>query len=58
MALCWLGRGDYEIDEWNIALTEAADFLDENYNEQLIAIPLVADYLLEGLNMHGYSCEE
>lgn len=57
LALMWTGRGDYEIEEWDSALTEAEDNWTERTAEYLLATPLVADYLLEGLDLHGYSCE-
>ncbi|ACL71257.1 conserved hypothetical protein [Thioalkalivibrio sulfidiphilus HL-EbGr7] len=57
VALMWMGRGDYEADEWNTALAEAKDNWTPTTAEYLIATPLVADYLSEGLDMLGYSCE-
>lgn len=57
LALMWTGRGDYEIEEWDSALVEAEDNWTERTAEYLLATPLVADYLLEGLDLHGYSCE-
>jgi hypothetical protein len=57
VALMWMGRGDYEADEWDTALSEAKDNWTPTVAEYLIATPLVADYLSEGLDMLGYSCE-
>ncbi|MFW5452066.1 DUF3775 domain-containing protein [Thioalkalivibrio sulfidiphilus] len=57
VALMWMGRGDYEADEWNTALAEAKDNWTPTTAEYLIATPLVADYLSEALDMLGYSCE-
>lgn len=57
VALMWMGRGDYEADEWDTALAEAKDNWTPMTAEYLIATPLVADYLIEGLDMLGYSCE-
>lgn len=56
VALMWLGRGDYSLDEWQTALDEAADSWNEFTAEYLIAHPLLADYLDEGLAAFGYSC--
>lgn len=56
VALMWLGRGDFDIEEWDDALAEARDAYNARSAEYLIATPLVADYLEEGLNLHGYSC--
>ncbi len=58
VALMWLGRGDYEVDEWAAALEAAHEQHNERTAEYLIATPLVADYLEEGLSLLGYSCEE
>lgn len=54
VALMWLGRGDYAMDEWSNALEYAADVQDDATADYLIATPLLADYLLEGLSQHGY----
>jgi len=61
VALMWLGRGDYELDEWEAALKYAeearADSNTDSSADYLIATPLLADYLLEGLNRHGYEVD-
>jgi len=61
VALMWLGRGDYELDEWEAALQYAeearADASADSSADYLIATPLLADYLLEGLNRHGYEVD-
>jgi len=58
VALMWLGRGDYDIDEWETAVQDALEARTDRTWEYLLAHPLVADYLEEGLLQHGYSCEE
>ena len=58
IALMWLGRGEFSSEEWTAAVREARDNWTENTAEYLIAHPMVAEHLLEGLNMLGYSCEE
>ncbi|MDY6799501.1 MAG: DUF3775 domain-containing protein [Pseudomonadota bacterium] len=58
LALAWLGREDYTLDEWEQALQSAVDNLTSSPAEQIIAIPYIADYLDEGLRLHGYSCQE
>ncbi len=60
IALMWLGRGDYSLEEWAIALQEARRYYAEHRNtaQYLLAHPFIADYLEEGLIAHGYSCEE
>jgi hypothetical protein len=56
VALMWLGRGDFLLDEWPEALETAQDAHNSRTAEYLIATPLLADYLEEGLIQHGYSC--
>lgn len=49
VALMWLGRGDFSIDEWAEALDEAADSWNENTADYLIGTSMLPDYLSEGL---------
>lgn len=58
VALMWLGRGDFSVDEWDEALEQAAAEHNNRTADYLIATPLVADYWREGLNLHEYSCGE
>lgn len=56
VALMWLGRGDFEAEEWATAFREAAESWTPHTAEYLMSTPLVADYLDEGLSLLGYSC--
>ena len=58
VALLWLGRGDYDVDEWSEAVAEAGRVWNPRTAEYLIAHPLLADYFEEGLDLLGYSCED
>ena len=58
VTLMWVGRGDFDAAEWDAAYAQAGDSWTEHTAEYLIATPLVADYLAEGLSQLGYSCEE
>jgi hypothetical protein len=58
VALLWLGRGEYELDEWDEALTEARRSWTKRTAEYLIAHPLLADFLDDALEQFGYSCED
>ncbi len=58
LALVWLGQGDYDIDEWDDALADARDNPDERRLEAFLAIPMLGDFLEEGLAEFGLSCEE
>lgn len=58
VALAWLGRNDYSADDWPTVRAEAARAHNERTAGYLLGMPLVADFLEEGLSMLGYSCEE
>ncbi len=58
VALMWLGRGSFSIDEWEDALQEAGDSWTKNTADYLIGTPLLANYLEEGLTELGYSAED
>lgn len=57
VALMWLGRGDFTVEEWQSALDEARDNWNPRTAEYLLAHPLLADYLSDGLAQHGHSCD-
>ena len=59
VALLWLGREDFALDEWEVALEQAEYLWNENGNtaKYLMAHPFLADHLGEGLALHGYECE-
>jgi len=57
VALLWLGRGDYDLEEWETLLEDADDAWSDHTADYLLAHPLLADQLLEGLEMIGHSCE-
>ena len=57
VALMWVGRGDYTIDDWDAALAYASEASGVSTSDYLISTPLLADYLEEGLNLHGYDGE-
>jgi len=59
VALTWLGRdGDYEAPDWPEVREEAAGEHNERTATYLLGMPLLGDFLEEGLAMLGYSCEE
>jgi len=57
VALMWLGRGDYTLDEWEEAVVEAARERSDHTPIYLLAHPQVAFYLEEGLALHGLACD-
>ncbi|WP_421707750.1 DUF3775 domain-containing protein [Algihabitans sp.] len=56
VALTWLGRGDYEADQWSEATEAAGERHNNRTAEYLIGIPLLPDYLEEGLAAFDLSC--
>lgn len=55
VALAWIGRGDYSSDEWDEVLTTARQQHNNRTAEYLLGMPLLADYLEEGLSQFGQS---
>ena len=58
LALVWIGAGDYDVSEWRQAVEAARDDPDNRRADALLGIPLLGDYLEEGLVALGYSCED
>lgn len=57
LALAWVGRGTYDVSEWEDALAEAADNDPESAIDELMDMPLLAAHLEAGLAAFDYSCE-
>lgn len=55
VALMWLGRGDYEAEEWKSVRAEAAGARTRHTPSYLMGTPLLGDYLEEGLAKLGYA---
>jgi hypothetical protein len=51
VALAWLGRGTYDISEWKTALETARSEHKKRTVEYLLSLPLLGDYLEDGLAM-------
>ena len=58
VALAWVGRGTYEASEFAEARSTALQQSVTPTEDYLLGIPLLADYLEEGLNLMGVSVEE
>jgi hypothetical protein len=58
VALAWLGRDDYTAADWPAVREEAAAAHNRRTASYLLGMPLLGDFLEEGLSMLGYSCEE
>lgn len=48
IALAWLGRDDYEADEWDDAIAAASDRGEMPASRYLMGMPLLGDYLEAG----------
>lgn len=57
VALAWLGREDYTVEEWDQAVKDAMERRTGPTADYLLGMPLLPDYLESGLNQLGYSCE-
>ncbi len=57
VALTWVGRGSYTAEEWDQAVAEATRAHNARTAQYLLGIPLLADYLAEGLAAFGESVE-
>ena len=57
LALFWLGRGDYELAEWDDALTEAEARLAARDPDYMIGDAALPEYLGDGLEAFGRSCD-
>ena len=53
VALAWLGRGTYDLSEWHTALDTARSEHKKRTAEYLLGLPLLGDYLEDGLSMFG-----
>ena len=58
IALIWLGRGDFTLGEWNEARTTAIDIGRERTPRYVAGIPLVSDYLEDGLSQFNQTVED
>ncbi|AEH86846.1 DUF3775 domain-containing protein [Mesorhizobium opportunistum] len=53
IALAWVGRGDYDAAEWSDAVTAARERANRRTAKYLLGMPLLADWLEEGLEAIG-----
>ena len=57
LALAWVGRGTYDVSEWEDAFAEASDIDPESAIDELMDMPLLASHLDAGLAAFDYSCD-
>jgi len=56
VALAWIGRGTFDAKDWMEALRIAREQRNARTAEYLTGLPLLGDYLEEGLAAFGESC--
>ena len=57
VALAWIGRGDFEPDDWRTAVAEANQRADAPTWKYLLGLELLPNYLEDALSAFGRSCE-
>jgi hypothetical protein len=57
-ALAWIGRGSFSPEELEDALATARAERTNRTEDDLLGMPLLPDYLEEGLDRLGYSVED
>ena len=58
VAIAWVGRGSFSPEEVDEAISTAKSERVNKTEDYLLGIPLLADYLEEGLEKLGYSVED
>ena len=58
VALAWLGRGTFSIDEWDEAVETARTEHNNRTAQYLLSLPLLGDYLEDGLANFGESISD
>jgi predicted protein tyrosine phosphatase len=58
VALCWIGRGDFDAEQWDEAVALARDRREKPTADYLMTMPLLSDYLEEGLAAFGLTCTQ
>jgi hypothetical protein len=58
VALTWMGRGDFGIDEWQEAREQAAAEHNGRTADYLLGLPLLSEFLEDALSETGRSCED
>ncbi len=58
VALAWIGRGDFEADDWQNAVAAANERREGPTWKYLLGMALLPDYLQGALDAFGRSCED
>jgi len=54
VAIVWIGRGDYDADDWFEAVKQARERAVGPASRYLLGMPLLGDYMESGLNALGH----
>lgn len=57
LALIWLGRGDYDISEWDEAVAEAEARIAARDPDYMIGDAALPEYLGDGVEAFGLTCD-
>ena len=57
VALAWLGRGDFGVEDWDANLRLAREQRTAKTSDYLLGMPLLSSLLEDGLDRFGESCE-
>jgi Protein of unknown function (DUF3775) len=55
LALMWVGRGEFDLDSWDGAVSKARDIGDEDALTHLLSTDDLGDLLEDGLTQLGYA---
>jgi hypothetical protein len=58
IAIAWIGRGDFTRDDWEEARALAGERHRQRSADYLTGIPLLGDYLADGLEELGYDLDD
>jgi hypothetical protein len=58
VGLMWVGRGTYEPEDWDEAVDTARSERVNKTENYLLGVPMLSDYLEEGLEKMGVSVED
>lgn len=58
IALAWIGRGDFGLDEWAEARESAREVDPTQTASYLLEMPALSDYLEDALSQLGYSLDD
>lgn len=57
IALLWIGRGDYEPEEWDRAMENVPEYVNEPPVDHVLGTPLAAEHIEEGLEQMSVLAE-